>query len=192
MRKPFSYWLKDDTLVVEGKFFGVSTGIMGGWRRVDCAFNHTVKEFIEDEDSYVRKIARRLGLRRYFPMLTAVPVENFALKQRSEVAVFATAGVSNPNERIGTINVIAVIDARLTRAAMLNAIITITEAKSHALISCGYDFTGTSSDAVVILSTGRGEKHKYAGYASEIGRKLWEASKSAIVVALAKTEGRKI
>lgn len=36
------YSVVDNTLIITGKFLGVSTGLLGGWKHVDCAFNHTV------------------------------------------------------------------------------------------------------------------------------------------------------
>ncbi len=182
--KPFDHWLEDETLIVSGDFFGVSTGLLGGWKRVRYAFNHTVKGYIDDEVAYLRSVAKRYGLKNYFGLLTAVPMENLAIAASGEVTVFATAGVTNPNARIGTINIIAVLDCRVSRGAMLNAIITITEAKSHALLSSGYDFTGTSTDAVVVLSTQRGAYHRYSGAASELGKKIWSATRRAVLEGL--------
>jgi len=182
------YWVESDTLIVEGNFFGVSTGLLGGWKKVRYAFNHTVSdEFYEtDPVSYLRSVAKKHGLKSYFGLLTAVPIENLSVKSIDDVTTFVTAGVNNPNEKIGTINVIVVVEGRVSRSGMLNAIITVTEAKSKALIEMGYDFTGTNTDAVVILATQRGKYYRYGGAASELGRKVWRTVNDAVKESLKK------
>lgn len=50
----------------------------------------------------------------------------------------------------GTINIVVQLPVSLTDAAAVNAIITVTEAKTQALIEAGVPGTGTASDAVVI------------------------------------------
>ncbi|MEC0229214.1 adenosylcobinamide amidohydrolase [Paenibacillus alba] len=74
----------------------------------------------------------------------------------------------------GTINTIVVINGCLTDAAMVNAVITATEAKSAALQTLGVEVdghpaTGTSTDAVLIAATGRGQTYRYAGTATSLG-----------------------
>ncbi len=181
------YWVEDETLIVKGDFFGISTGLLGGWKRVRFAFNHTVRNnSLEKPVEYLRMVARKHGLRSYFGLLTSVPMDKLSIESSGEVTVFATAGVKNPNEEIGTINIVAVFESKLSRAAMLNAIITATEAKTKALLESGCNFTGTNTDAVIILSTQKGRYHRYCGPASEAGRHLWNAANRAVKDSLAK------
>jgi iron complex transport system ATP-binding protein len=86
------------------------------------------------------------------------------------------AGSSPPTPVVaGTINTILLVDARLTTAAMVNAIISATEAKTMALgewqvrTPQGAPASGTSTDAVVVACTGRGEPLRYARPATVIG-----------------------
>lgn len=183
-----NYLVNENTLIVSGNFFGVSTGLLGGWKKARYAFNHTVDEdfSFSDPNEYLRRVARRYGLRRYFGLLTSVPMDKLSITSEGEVTAFVTAGVLNPNEEIGTINIIAVFDCRMSRGAMLNAIITATEAKTKALTEEGYNFTGTNTDAVVVLCTQRGQYHRYAGPGSEAGRWLFKAVNSAVKRSLAK------
>jgi adenosylcobinamide hydrolase len=169
-----NYFVYDDTLVIRGDFFGVSTGILGGWKRVCSAFNHTVGiEFYKmDPAEYLRMIARKYGLKKYFGLLTAVPMERLSVNSSGAVTAFVTAGVDNPNDM--TINIILVLEARVSRAGLLNAIITATEAKSRALLDLGYGFTGTNTDAVVVLSTMKGKFEKFTGPATALGRDIWK------------------
>jgi iron complex transport system ATP-binding protein len=89
------------------------------------------------------------------------------------------AGPSPPPP--GTINVILLVDADLSPAAMVNAVITATEAKTMTLAEWdvatphGDPASGTSTDAVVVACTGRGEKLSYAGPATTVG---WLAARA--------------
>lgn len=73
-----------------------------------------------------------------------------------------------------TINIILFLEAKLSKSGMLNAIITATEAKSKALFKLGYDFTGTNTDAIIILSTIDGDYEKFTGPATNLGKKIWQ------------------
>jgi iron complex transport system ATP-binding protein len=101
------------------------------------------------------------------------------------VSAVITAGLSNPTAAglsspavlasTGTINMILLIDARLTPPAMVNAVITATEAKTDVLLRRGiptpegHPATGTSTDAIVVACTGRGKPIPYAGPATMVG-----------------------
>ncbi|MFF2157876.1 adenosylcobinamide amidohydrolase [Paenibacillus chitinolyticus] len=86
----------------------------------------------------------------------------------------------------GTINIIVAVEGELTDEAMVNAVITATEAKAAALqdlgvaLEDGSGATGTTTDAVLIASTQRGRLHRYAGTATYlghmIGRSVYEAA----------------
>lgn len=86
-------------------------------------------------------------------------------------------GVVDP----GTINVILLVDGQLTPAALVNAVITVTEAKTMVLgewqvrTAQGQPASGTSTDSVVVAVTGRGPALSYAGPATTIG---WLAART--------------
>jgi len=187
----YEYWIERGTLIIKGKFFGISTGLLGGWKKVKYAFNHSIREdrvneVLKDPIKYLRNVAKGFGLRNYFGLLTSVPMDKLCIKRFEDVEVFVTAGVLNPNERIGTINIIAVLDCRVPRSALLNAIITVTEAKSKTLIENGYNFTGTNTDAVIVLSTCKGKYYRYSGPASDLGKKIWKVVCEAVECSLKK------
>ncbi len=176
-----------DTLIVEGDFFAISSGVLGGWGKVEHIFNHTVRDTkLEDPKNYIRSIAEEFGFKRFFGLLTAVPMDKLAVREFEDVTAFVTAGVTNPNEKIGTINIIIVVRGDMPKSAMINAVITATEAKSCALLSSGLNFTGTSTDAIIVAKTGEGRYYEYSGYASELGRKIWISVKRAVLESLAK------
>lgn len=97
-------------------------------------------------------------------MLTAADVRSWARAEDGGVHVAATVGLGVPvpaaaaPERIadevlttvGTINVLIVLPVPLTDAALVNAVLTATEAKTQALVEHGIPGTGTSSDAICI------------------------------------------
>lgn len=74
-----------------------------------------------------------------------------------------------------TINAIVMIDGDPASGALVNAVITTTEAKILALAEAGIRSpegalaSGTSTDAVVIAATGRGRSCRFGGPASELG-----------------------
>jgi adenosylcobinamide amidohydrolase len=86
------------------------------------------------------------------------------------LGVPVAAGVTPPVAwQPSTINVVVVLDARLERAAAVNGVITVTEAKVGALLEAGVTTaegapaTGTVTDAVVLAWTGRGPRVPYLG-----------------------------
>lgn len=107
----------------------------------------------------------------------------------------ATVGLSNrmaagrePVRRWmpGTINTIVVVDANPESAALVNAVITVTEVKALLLHDAGFRdaaggaVSGTSTDAVVIAATGRGGRPRFGGPASELGWSIAQAVRAAL------------
>ncbi|RUT46396.1 hypothetical protein EJP82_13105 [Paenibacillus anaericanus] len=128
-------------------------------------------------------------------LLTAVQLRHAAVAEEytDDFAVFccATAGISNgaragvkrttfpASWTPGTINLMLVVDGKMTPAAMVNAIITATEAKAAALSDLGVldaenglTATGTTTDSVVLGVSQSAHwplVHAYAGTATDIG-----------------------
>ena len=94
-----------------------------------------------------------------------------------------------------TINVIAIVDARIEAAAAVNGVATVTEAKVAALADAGVrtgdglPATGTLTDAVVLAWTGRGVTLPYLGPAAPGGWLLARAARTAVGRGLAR-DGR--
>jgi iron complex transport system ATP-binding protein len=97
----------------------------------------------------------------------------------------ACAGVTPPfapkAPAAGTINIVLLVDGALIPAAMVNAVITATEAKTMTLAEWdvrtpeGGPASGTSTDTVVVACTGRGADLDYAGPATLVG---WLAARA--------------
>ena len=80
----------------------------------------------------------------------------------------------------GTINVVAVLPARLSDAALVNAIATATEAKAQALFELGVAGTGTATDAVCIATPADGRAETFGGPRSRWGSRLARAVRDAV------------
>lgn len=94
--------------------------------------------------------------------------------------------------RPSTINTIVIVDAEPEPGALVNLVLTATEAKTLALAEAGVRLTdgglatGTSTDAVVIAATGRGERARFGGPVSALGWLVGRAVKSATDAAVAR------
>ncbi|MFD2171885.1 adenosylcobinamide amidohydrolase [Tumebacillus lipolyticus] len=143
-------------------------------------------------------------------MMTAADVDQVvqaeATGDQFQLQTFVTAGVGNaaragvrrktyPGYRAGTINIIVAIDGRLTAAALINAVITITEAKTAALQDSGVVIhdgsgrfaTGTTTDAVIVAATqspAYAGVHQYAGLATELGASIGETVYRSLLTSL--------
>jgi adenosylcobinamide amidohydrolase len=65
--------------------------------------------------------------------------------------------------RPGTINIIVSVPVPLRDAAYGNAVMTVTEAKTQALLEAGFRATGTASDAICVAAPSAGEPEDFAG-----------------------------
>jgi alpha-ribazole phosphatase CobZ len=88
----------------------------------------------------------------------------------------------------GTINIIAIFPTALTDAAKANAFIMITEAKTAALQSLGHESTGTTSDAIALVSPISGKKEPYCGTGTSLGISMARSVKNAVRRSLIKRE----
>lgn len=166
------------------------------------------------EDDLARFVAT-LGLdpaEGWVGLMTGVPLDRAAVVVRARdgltVAAIATVGIGNisaagrppsggtslARSRVGTINTIVAIDATLTPAGAVNAVITATEAKALSLIERGIRTptgdlaSGTSSDAIVIASplpaagqpAAQRPPLRYAGTATTLGLLIGETVREAI------------
>ncbi|WP_440580844.1 adenosylcobinamide amidohydrolase [Streptomyces sp. PT19] len=87
----------------------------------------------------------------------------------------------------GTINIVAALPVALTDAALVNAVMTATEAKVQALLEAGLDCSGTPTDAVCVAARAPregAEVHAFAGPRSEWGARLARAVHRAVRAAL--------
>jgi alpha-ribazole phosphatase CobZ len=167
----------------------------------------------DDPEAHLDTIVGELGLpSSAIGFMTAADIKRVLSTTREEyngarVTCIATAGVKNAvmaGELIpdsvrgllnevdrpapGTINIIVILDAPLHDVGMANALLTITEAKTAAMMDTHCPGTGTTSDAVAICCPA-GEGSKYAGTASDVGIAIARAVRKAVAEAILKWAG---
>lgn len=85
-----------------------------------------------------------------------------------------------------TINTVVVVDGAAEPAALVNAVMTVTEVKTALLaaawVRCddGQVASGTSTDAVVVAATGRGPHRRFGGPVSDFGWVVARAARTAL------------
>lgn len=96
----------------------------------------------------------------------------------------APDGAANPYAA-GTINALTWVPEPLSDAALVGAVITVTEAKAQALAEAGVPGTGTASDAVCVCCPVGDEAHPFAGPRSPWGARLARAVHVAVTTGIA-------
>lgn len=150
-----------------------------------------------DPDRHVTEIGAALGLHDAgCGLLTAVDVTRHHLAADGGVHAAATVGLSSPAwaaapdghfrrelpaQQVGTINVVVAVPVRLSEAALVNAVITATEAKVQALNEVGVQATGTASDAIVVHCPADGAAETYGGPRSTFGAPLARAVHAVVL-----------
>lgn len=146
-----------------------------------------------DLDAHVGQLARALDCTGPgVGMLTAKDVTRVRSSADGGVECFATVGVRVPTWAAaedgarsaptapGTINLVAFVPVRLASEALVNAVVTATEAKAQALLEAGVPGTGTASDAICICCPSDGEAERFAGPRSVWGARLARAAHAAV------------
>ncbi len=202
--------IEDRILVVSSDklLTGLSSAIThGGYHRTRHLLNMTVPSgYISDDPKEdILAAAVRRGAHEPIGMMTAADVGKAVFVRDGSVLTVVTAGTSNaatPGEKApvwgaGTVNIMVVVDHPMTDAALANALITITEAKTHAFrildirsTNAGGMATGTTTDSVAVcMVDGEGEPYRYASTATEVGRTIGSVVFSAVLQCLSTHNG---
>lgn len=157
---------------------------------VDLDYDHP------DPQAHLAAIAHGLGLQpgAGTGMITAAPVLDVRGAADGGVGCAATVGVTSPTwaaapdadrspRAPGTINLLCLVPAPLADAALVNAVVTATEAKAQALLAGGVAGTGTASDAIVVCCPPGGDE-PYGGPRSTWGARLARAVHAAVTAGL--------
>jgi len=112
--------------------------------------------------------------RRAEPAWAEPPAEGTSAEPAAEHASHTKTGV-------GTVNIVAQVPVRLSDAALVNAVITVTEAKSQAFAYSGVAGTGTVTDAVCVVCLPDGAPEPFAGPRSYWGERLAAAAHRTVV-----------
>jgi adenosylcobinamide amidohydrolase len=177
----------------------ISSGVLGGGIGPrDWVLNAQVpgQYARTDPAGHLRDLAGGLGLAGPgVGMLTAARVAGLVTRadQGAEAAVTtglrvptwaaSRAGAADPELAPGTINIIVCVPVPLTDAALVNAVITVTEAKTQAVLEAGFSGTGTATDAVCIAApdAAGGAAEAFAGPRSAWGARIARAVHAAVL-----------
>lgn len=128
-------------------------------------------------------------------MLTAAAVERLVTRSDEGAEVTATVGLRVPTWaaappdatdpelapiQVGTVNIVVSVPVALSDAALVNAVITATEAKTQAMLEAGYPGTGTASDAICVAAPASGPPEPFAGPRSVWGARIARAVHAAV------------
>lgn len=170
-----------------------------------------------DPARYLRRLATRVGAEsNCVALMTAVPMKQLVIgREESQgiwVECFATVGVTNAvragewpdaesdpkrSAHPGTINLILVMNAALSVAAMVGAVQVATESKTgilrdHIVPSWtgAAGATGTGTDAVVVACKhrGKGAQLSYSGTHTTIGAMIGHVVAECVTQGLARAE----
>jgi adenosylcobinamide hydrolase len=152
-----------------------------------------------DVEDHLGEIADRLGLHGAgVGFLTAASVGRWTTAGEAAppgpgVRLDATVGIAVPTwaaadvtedgteaPLVGTINLVGRVGRRMSDAALVNAVATLTEAKVQALLAAGIDASGTASDAACVLCPADGAADPFGGPRSALGAPLARATFAAV------------
>ncbi|MBX6386289.1 MAG: adenosylcobinamide amidohydrolase [Microbispora sp.] len=91
------------------------------------------------------------------------------------------AGTGGRAPRPGTINILVAVPVAFSDPALVNAVMTVTEAKTQALLEAGYPCTGTASDAVCVAVREDGPEEAFGGPRSVWGARIARAVHRAVL-----------
>jgi len=144
-------------------------------------------------------------------LMTAAKMKNVVASTKKyddvTLTVFVTAGATvavtagevaaskSQIQKIGTINIIIVVDGNLTDGSMVEAVKTATEAKTVAIRELdirsrfsGDLATGTLTDSLAVACTKKGEPIQYAGTFTIIGELIGKCVREGVKTAIYKQE----
>jgi adenosylcobinamide hydrolase len=189
----------------------ISSAIVGGGiGSCHWVLNMTVDPLYSrfDPEVHLAEVAALLGLEGHgLGLLTAVDVSMHTIWRSDGAVVCSTVGVRrpvwafDPNEALpqremyagsdgrvgttpGTINLVCFVEERLSDAALVNVVATITEAKTQALSDRGVPGTGTASDAICVLCPSAGSEDIFGGPRSYWGARLAAASYASVIAGI--------
>ena len=181
-----------------------SAPVGGGISRVEWAANIGVPLAYNrvDIDNHAAEVAAALGLTgRAMTMFTAADVSMVRRGLSTGAVAHATVGLSKPTwaaaptdhrgqhapgtlsqnmSSPSTINIVVQIPVGLCEAAAVNAVMTVTEAKTQALADLGVPGTGTASDATAVIWPADAPTERFAGPRSLWGARIARAAHKAV------------
>jgi adenosylcobinamide hydrolase len=190
----------------------LSSAVLGGGLREASAWlNLTVPHDYArtDPSAHLAEVAAAQGVRPgdVVGMLTAADVRDAVTREHEVARAVVTVGVGHalaaagrrPRRvgRVGTINLLVLVDAPLDDAALVAAAQTVTEAKAQALADAGVrarnhdgPATGTATDSLCIAALPGGGV-PFAGPATSVGAAIAVAVHGAVLEGALADEARR-
>jgi adenosylcobinamide hydrolase len=94
---------------------------------------------------------------------------------------WAASDGAEPESIVGTINIVVFVPVALSESALVNAVVTVTEAKTQALLDASIRATGTPSDAVAIFCPAGETVEQFCGPRSLWGSRVARAVHEAVL-----------
>lgn len=172
-----------------------SAPLGGGMGTRHWLINATVSKAYSrmDPDAHLAELARANGCAGDgVGCLTAVDVTSLTSAADAGAQAVVTVGLGvptwasapdgDPVAAAGTINCVVRVPTRLSGAALVNAVMTATEAKAQALWDAGVPATGTASDAICVLCSPDGQAEPFGGprstWGARIARAVYQATRT--------------
>lgn len=211
MATPWTVKVRDRTFVVTFptlyrvlSWAPLGGGLVEGRTIVNHQVNTNEYETLEPE-TFLRGLARQLKLDPpVIGLMTGVLMERLVRRVIQHdglmIECFATVGLSNAlaagdpatyEERLGTINLIAVVNQPLTSTALIEAIQIVTEARVRTLYAVGVKSTvseafatGTGTDCIAVACPTGEPTYRYCGKHTCLGELLGRVVGEAMVEGL--------
>jgi adenosylcobinamide hydrolase len=190
----------------------ISTAVVGGGLLTDCRWVLNAEidhNYSRDPYPHLMDIAaeHQLPTGLGAALMTAALVSRVTYGHDRGAEAAVTVGLTHPtwaadnrhpssasdesSPSAGTINIVCWLPEPHTDAALVNAIVTITEAKTQALLEAGVPGTGTATDAIVIVAPQQQatSPHCYGGPRSTWGERLARATYTAVTSGVAASYG---
>lgn len=202
-------WEHHLVLTLPGPCTAVSSApLNGGLNIIRAVVNRSVSKnwTCDDPEADTTRYVARLGLEPDMTvgLITAVSMADlqYRVAARGEwrVHTLVTAGTGNAaaaggrfpldETAAGTVNLIVLVEGFLSPAALVNAALTATEAKTAAFRAAGVQTrfgepaTGTTTDTVTVVNLAEHPTSLYAGLATAPGFLIAETVYNALLTAL--------
>ena len=185
-------WRTGPTLVASTATVGGGVGLRHWVLNVQVPHDYGRTDLV----AHAGELASALALRgEGVALFTAAAVRRVREAVDGDVFVQATVGVTRPTwaaapdepveSHPGTVNIVVFVPVRLDEGALLNALVTATEAKTQALFERRIDGTGTASDALCVVVPLEGPREPFAGPRSPWGARVARAVHGAVLAGLA-------
>lgn len=180
------YYIRNDTLFIRGKFSAASTGPCGGLHPVSTVLLYGPKKPQQTHNDPCRDVTSQVtreGLSNdFFGLLCETDIRNLCIFQYDYITVFILVSRNGDNQP-GNVTIIGYSGEGLAENALLQLIVTITNAKFRAIVDAGLPIQAVTGGHVLVASEGS-PCHVDTGVTSETGRRVSECIAFGLIHAL--------